>query len=579
MMRLMRIITGGLVLIFLFPYNSLSQNVFKLWDNTIQGDRDDGSFFQIKKVTNDRILISGFTNSDSGYDKSAANPNHEIASWLILSDSNGSIIWDRDFKGSTGQDHAIVSINDNSHVLLTRARFYGDATAPITPGSSAYGSWLCAFDTTGVIQWNKRFHGGIDSLNSNYTILPYAATVVNNSVYVIATAQTYPAYIGGDLTDLNCSSYSNDNKDLLFYKVDPNNMLSNEWHHIYGGDSVDWGSSLLALANGDFLLGGVTSSNSGCNQTVSTYNSPFYDYFLIRVDSTGGIIWQKKYGGDKKDWLGGIIDSGNNEFLLYGHTTSDSSFDISANGSNDTSLWLVKIDGLGNKIWDKRFGSCEGFTIWTPFINEYFTETLDAIYTSDGGYLLVSNVRNSLPCGDVTEPGRGREDYWLLKLDSFGNKQWDKRLGGPGRDIAQRVIEMTPGYYIVGGLTRSDNAQDTSALAPGGDKSEYTIGVYDIWLAGVVDSSIVQGINNISYEPLQFNCYPNPAQENLTIQVIAKNHFKGTIYITDIAGKKLLQVPMNSPTQKLNISSLTSGIYFVVLSDDKSQAVRKLVKN
>ncbi|MBL0053996.1 MAG: hypothetical protein IPP29_22155 [Bacteroidetes bacterium] len=36
--------------------------------------------------------------------------------------------------------------------------------------------------------------------------------------------------------------------------------------------------------------------------------------------------------------------------------------------------------------------------------------------------------------GDKTQPSWGVRDYWIVKIDSLGNKQWDKRFGGTSID-------------------------------------------------------------------------------------------------------------------------------------------------
>ena len=189
----------------------------------------------------------------------------------------------------------------------------------------------------------------------------------------------------------------------------------------------------------------------------------------------------------------------------------------------------------------------------------------------------MSNVTNAFPCGDVSEAGQGYEDYWLLKLDSAGNKVWDKRYGGPGYDVAEKVVEMSPGYYIVGGYTRGATA---ATQAAGGDKTEITIGTMDIWLVGVVDSAAVYaGVKEQEAGIVEMMLYPNPAKDNLEFRI--KNSelnqlLKLTIY--DITGKQLIQKQITS-TATINIGTLAKGIYIVEVSDKAGNAVRrKLVK-
>ena len=109
-----------------------------------------------------------------------------------------------------------------------------------------------------------------------------------------------------------------------------------------------------------------------------------------------------------------------------------------------TDAWLVKFDAQGNKQWDRRFGAELRVSAWS------------VCTTSDGGYLLgcqsFSSGQAITGSYDQSEPGRGFSDYWVIKLDAQGNKQWDRRFGSNDEDFLQRVIPAADGgYLLVGG--------------------------------------------------------------------------------------------------------------------------------
>lgn len=91
----------------------------------------------------------------------------------------------------------------------------------------------------------------------------------------------------------------------------------------------------------------------------------------------------------------------------------------SSHGEND--FWIVKIDMSGAKQWDASFGGNGD-------------DKLSSIeQTSDGGYLL-AGFSNSGISGDKSQPIVGKDDYWIVKTDVNGVKQWDKTFGGVGTD-------------------------------------------------------------------------------------------------------------------------------------------------
>src|SRR6478735_6252533 len=89
--------------------------------------------------------------------------------------------------------------------------------------------------------------------------------------------------------------------------------------------------------------------------------------------------------------------------------------------------------------------------------------------TRDGG-VIVGGYSSSDISGDKTENSKGFSDYWVVKFDSLGNKQWDKTIGSAGDDILFAVQQTTDGGYILGGYS-SDGAS--------GDKTETGFGSQD----------------------------------------------------------------------------------------------------
>lgn len=134
---------------------------------------------------------------------------------------------------------------------------------------------------------------------------------------------------------------------------------------------------------------------------------------------------------------------------------------------------MVKTDSLGNKQWDKRYGG------WDD----------DGLYgleqTVDNGYVLGGFTRSPVS-GDKTQPNLGPQNFWLVKIDSAGNKQWDKRYGGDNYDRLDALTLSRDGGYLLGGRSNSDGR---------GDKTQHNWDAgYDIWLIKV--NSTGQKIRN-----------------------------------------------------------------------------------
>jgi len=231
------------------------------------------------------------------------------------------------------------------------------------------------------------------------------------------------------------------------------------------------------------------------------------------------IQWDKTFGGtpnpgSPEDRFGGdrlksIISTGDGGYLLAGHSSSNINGDKSerCRGAND--YWIVKINAHGNKLWDKTFGG------------DLFDELTSIVPASDGGYLLAGYSFIFDVSGDRTAPNKGAEDYWVVKIDSQGNKLWDKAFGGGGVDRLSTAISIPGGGYLLGG---------TSFSGASGDKSQNNNGGFtDYWIVRIDN----QG-NKLWDKTLGGNSDDNLSSVTLT----ADGFLVGGSSLSDISGDK-----------------------------------------
>ncbi|HNR21031.1 MAG TPA: T9SS type A sorting domain-containing protein [Bacteroidia bacterium] len=211
---------------------------------------------------------------------------------------------------------------------------------------------------------------------------------------------------------------------LLFFTI--SNLIINaqtplvkQWDYRYGGMGSEQASEIIKTNDGGFLIGGF--SNSGIGGDKSDSLRGYIDYWVIKIDAAGIKQWDKTFGGTKNDQLFKVVQTSDNGYILSGSSASRANGDKTEdnrdtlNNSND--YWIVKIDSVGNKQWDKRFGS------------KSYDNLGMATQTSDGGYV-VAGYSSSGVGGDKTQPSYGSYDYWIVKTDAVGNKVWDRVFGG-----------------------------------------------------------------------------------------------------------------------------------------------------
>lgn len=144
------------------------------------------------------------------------------------------------------------------------------------------------------------------------------------------------------------------------------------------------------------------------------------------------IVWQKCYGGSDQDFSIGTFQTSDHGFMLFGIIKSNDGDIIVNHGAYD--VWAVKIDSTGEIEWQK---SC---------CSENYEVINSVIQTTDGGFAL---------CGWVANETDPNYEYWILKLDSAAEMEWQRSFGGSGYDIATSIAQTLDGGYIVTGYSGS----------------------------------------------------------------------------------------------------------------------------
>ncbi len=246
---------------------------------------------------------------------------------------------------------------------------------------------------------------------------------------------------------------------LTLFKVQAQEI---EWDKTYGGDSHDWLVSILQTSDGGYILGGTSVSGISGDKTQASKGE--IDFWIVKIDRNGTKQWDKVIGGSAKDSLTSLQQTSDSGYILGGSSNSGISGDKSEVSRGGDDYWVVKLDAEGNKEWDKTFGGSN------------MDELTSIQQTKDGGYILGGGSDSNIS-GDKTVPSRGITDYWVIKLNTEGIKVWDKRFGGNSRDMLTSLQQtMHDEGYILGGY---------SASGLSGDKTETNRGYDDYWVVKV----------------------------------------------------------------------------------------------
>ncbi|MCC6720859.1 MAG: T9SS type A sorting domain-containing protein [Bacteroidia bacterium] len=470
----------------------------------------------IKQTFEGGYIVTGYSNSND----SNVSGNHGSEDyWVVKLKSTGAIQWQKSLGG--------ISSDISTHIIQAKDRGFvivGNASSNDDDISGNHGSkdlWVVKLTYSGALDWQKCYGGSNDesaweiqqTLDSGYIITGF--TKSND----------------GDV-------YGNHGEfDFWVIKISSNGVL--QWQKCIGGAFDDVAYSIQQTNDSGYIVAGSTLSNNG---DVSG-NHGSTDAWIVKLNSIGNIQWQKCYGGDLADVISSIQQTSDGGYISSGSTAS-SNYDVAGYiGGGD--FWVLKLDSAGNIQWQKCLGGTQSETSYS------LTQTI-------GGAYVFTGFTTST---DINVSGNnGLFDFWVIQLNSSGNIDWQKCLGGSGEEKANSIIQTTDGGFVIAGYTKSNNG-DVS-----GNK-----GNSDYW---VVKLSPTSGIENI--ETPYINIYPNPASATFEISNL---HIDSKLNIYDMQGKLIYSKYINERLCKFNTEHFKNGIYLIQNEINGKIINKKLIVN
>jgi uncharacterized delta-60 repeat protein len=341
------------------------------------GGSDEEIAYCIQQTSDGGYIVAGSTNS------SGTVVNNF---WVFKLNSTGSIIWQKSYGGSGDDDaYSIQQTLDGGYIVAGTTDSFG---------AGGYDAWVLKLDSTGAVQWQYTYGGGGDD---------YASWIrqISNGDYIVAGATT---------------SFSAHSFDFWVFELSSNGSII--WQKTYGGQYDDEATYIENTSDGGFIVAGFTNSFDGGS----------YDHaWILKLNSTGGIVWQNTYGGSGEDVATYVQQTTDGGYIVAGYTNST--------GAGYDDFWVLKLNSNGSVVWSKTYGGAG------------YDDASSAQQTADGGYI-VAGTSDSFTSG-------GNANLWVLKLDSTGDVTWQNDYGGTSDDYAYSIQQASDGGYIVAGQTSS----------------------------------------------------------------------------------------------------------------------------
>jgi hypothetical protein len=544
----------NLILIMLFSKSFCYAQSYTFYGSKIYGGNSGEAIVQILKLNND-LILAGRSASDTSGNKTSPNCIINNAArndlWLVSIDTALNVLWNKSFGGNNQEDGPGKIIYANNQLLFGCSSKSDSSCSKETRSKIVGGGvsdfWICSVDSVGNKLWEKTYGSpGNDDTPSITLLSDGNYLILGTGSSGVGFDRTYPGWGSYDFWALKLDAQGNKIWDKSFGGTGGNIF--------YTSNSYNFLNAAFPTENGSFVFCGNTNSPVSGNISDAGYGG--FDFWIIKVDSAGNKIWDRRYGGSQADYCSQLISTMDGGFLLLGVTNSPQDGTVNEapiGGVLNADVWLIKLDSAGNEQWDRRYGGT----------GKDFG--LSAVIAPGGGYWI--SATTSSPVGfDVSEPGYGLADYWIFKIDSAGNKLWDKRFGGPDDDFASNFVLMPDSSIFLCGYSYPG----TSAV-----KSEYGYGGTDYWVVHFKYDDSAVGVTDYAANALQLTVTPNPAKEAVTIS--SKTAMKN-IELFDMSGKKVFERKLlHSFFEKIMLNGLGNGVYTLRVATDEGMANKKVV--
>ncbi len=415
---------------------TVNRQVYSTGWQTALGGSKSGWANAIARTSDGGYWVAGYDAGNGG----DIPVNHGGSDMVIAKfDAGGNNILVGDLGGS-GDDiaYGVAATSDGGCIVV------GSTTSNDIMVSSNHGGadcWVVRFDRQGNLLWKETLGGSLNDAGNS--------VLVTSDGYIIA-GYTYSN--NGDIK----TNYGGG--DAWVVKLDVDGKI--QWSKTYGGSSNDMANAITATADGGYVVAGWTNSDPSTGN-VQGINKGKTDVWVLKLDASGGIIWQQRFGGSDYDGATSIVAT-NDGYTVAGYTFSgvsgvDGDVESNAGGSD---AWVINLALNGVKQWAKTYGTAK---------NDW---AYGLVATDGGGYVL-AGYTYSTPIGAGC-------DLWVWELNNSRNVLWQNTYGGMGYNSGDKggIVSSGDGGYVVATGTNSIDGDLTGVRNPANGRPTYA----DWWI-------------------------------------------------------------------------------------------------
>lgn len=395
---------------------------------TFGGSKEDDAL-SVVETQDGNIAVFGYTQSNDGDVTGKTTTDSDY--WLLKLNQDLEIIWEKTFGGSSddrGQD--IVATSDGGFLINGFSR---STDGDVAENFGFHDFWALKLNASGDIVWEKSF--GFSGNDRSF-----ASIETSDGGY----------FLSGFLDISASNGHGNDNgtagrpsKSLFvkhgvgeFWGIKLSADGETQWRRYFGGSNNDRSYDAIQAHDGNIIMIGSSESD---NFDISNPRGS-YDFWAVKVNLQGDLIWEKNFGGSSIDIGYGISKTSDGNYIFVGDTRSND-VDVE-NFKGNTDFWVIKLDESGQMIWGKTYGGTD------------FDSARHGIELQNQDLFICGSSKSA---DDQVSENFGLNDVWLIHTNASGAIKSEINIGGAKLDFAQKAVQLSDGSVIVVGSSESSD--------------------------------------------------------------------------------------------------------------------------
>ncbi|MBE4948314.1 T9SS type A sorting domain-containing protein [Chryseobacterium culicis] len=522
-----------------------------VWQKDIKSSTQD-FLSQVTTTIDQQYLITGSSIQSNKLQAESRKQNNGYDFHLIKLNQQGEEVWEKYFSGQNHDYLSATVTTQDGGFLLAGTSYSGKGLDKKEESKGGSDIWLIRINEFGDELWQKTLGSSSDEEARAVIQTTDLGFFVAGNVTTLRQAQDLKGY---------------GSKDVLITKLDKDGKELSQL--ILGGKGLDEVEKMIPTKDGGALLGiysrssevrvsGSASTQANSQRSASSTaisqtpkassNYGEGDYWIVKLDKTGKVEWEKNFGGKGDDHIRTLALTSNG-FIIGGESRSERSGNKTVGIEEGTDLWLIALNERGDEQWQKSYN----------FKNRDVLMGMSVVSgrLEDGS----ENSKGILLGGYTQAEGRIQTDdetFWMLYLDQNGNEQWRKHVKGESRKKEERLSDLKlnrDGSIVLAGTSAEELGKENWKIVKLGDKQ--------------VDQLI---------EKYDIKIYPNPVSDYAYVE-IGFDFKEADILLYDMSGRQLQNIKTKNKVTKINTQALVQGAYLVTIKTDTNKTANaKLIK-